>query len=287
MGLETYARGARQVRSYPITQLAGALTQAVKRNIAQEAYGYDGRLKDWRHCMIDAYASDKIAKVDSILDVNRLRQPESGVALAMNSFLQWRERPHQLPIAGETGFTDLRFDARCPTGVRGTPPHLDLIAARGSRLVAVTSRGCDYLARRQTRLANAYDTVNLPGRLKPWGHLLDSVREDRGRFMHADPASLMKFALGLGRTFAGYVLKLVYLYAEPTDARDFLAFARHRQELETIRQTVADSSVTFHPMSASEMWGDWHKAFGDPQLRGFVAQLRGRYDVAIGPELGL
>lgn len=287
MVLETHIRSVRLGRALPSTQLAAALTQAVKSTIDQDAYGYDGRLNDWRHCLVDGYDANAHQSIAGMMDVGRLRVPESGIALAMNSFFQWRERPHQLPIAGETGFTDLRFDARCPTGVRGTPPHLDLIAARGNRLVAVTSRGCDFLARRQTRLAAAYDMVNLPAALKPWGRLVDMSREDRGRFMHLDPGSLMKFALGLGRTFTGYALKLVYLYNEPQDASEFVAFQRHRGELEMVREIVSESAVTFHPIIAQSLWQDWYNAYGDPQLRGFVAQLRQRYNVAIRPQLGL
>lgn len=286
MALETFQRTGAIGRAVPPTQLGAALAQAVKSTIDQDAYGFDGRLENWRDCLISGYPALQIEELGGIVDTNRLRVPESGIALAINSFAQWRDRPHQLPIAGETGFTDLRFDARCPTGVRGTPPHLDLIAARGSRLVAVTSRGCDYLAKRQTRLAAAYDTVNLPAALKPWGRLLDAAREDRGRFMHLDPGSLVKFALGLGRTFTGFSLKLMYLYAEPTDADDYLAFARHRDELAIVNDMVSDSAVSFHPTRATNLWDDWQEAFGDPQLRGFVAQLRRRYDVAIGPHLG-
>ena len=259
----------------------------MKSEISQDAYGFDGRLNDWRDCLLGSYSASQIAEIDKLIDTSRLRLPESGIALAVNSFLFWRETPHRLPIAGETGFTDLRFDARCPTGVRGTPPHLDLIAARGNRLVAVTSRGCDYLARRQTRLAAAYDTLNLPGTLKPWGRLLNAAREDRGRFMHVDPGSLIKFALGLGRTFTGFSLKLVYLYVEPEDASQFVAFEKHRDELSTVKEAVADSAVTFHPTSADELWRDWHQAMSDPMLRGLVAQLKRRYGVAISPNLGL
>lgn len=278
---------ARPVRALPPNQLAALLAQAVKSTIEQDAYGYDGRLIDWQQCLIEGYGKPARTEISGLLDVNRLRQPDSGIALAVNSFFHWRARPHLLPIAGDTGFTDLRFDARCPTGVRGTPPHLDLIAARGNRLVAVTSRGCDYLARRQTKLAAAYDLVNLPAELKPWGRLLDVAKEDLGRFQHLDPGILMKFALGLGRTFTGHSLKLVYLYSEPSDAEQFTAFVRHREELQFVKDVVANSAVTFHPISAQNLWHDWYQAFDDPQLRGFVAQLRHRYNVALGPQLGL
>ena len=287
MILEIHRGSARVIRSLPPSQLAVALTQAVKKSIDQDAYGYDGRLNDWRDSLMPSYQASDARAIEGLLDANRMRVPESGIVLAVNSFFHWRERPHLMSLAGETGFTDLRFDARCPTGVRGTPPHLDLIAARGNRLVAVTSRGCDYLARRQNRMAAAYDTVNLPGALRPWGKLMDYVKEDRGNFIHVDPGSLMKFALGLGKTFTGYSLKLVYLYAEPVDAADYVAFIRHREELRIIKTMVADSSVTFHPTTAEAMWNDWAQSFPDPKLRGFVAELRERYNVAMEPLLGL
>jgi len=278
----------RQQQPAPLpAQLAAALTQAVKSTLDNDAFGFDGRLQDWRDSFVGAYEPAALSDVDGLVDASRLRVLESGIVLAMNSFLAWRARPHQLPMAGDHGFTDLRFDARCPTGVRGTPPHLDLIAARGSRLVAVTCRGCDYLGRKQTRLPDAYTSVDFPDALKPWGRLLDIWRDDRHQFAYADPGALVKFALGLGRTFHGYSLKLVYLYLAPNDAGSFQPFQQHRAELDMIREVVAPSSVTFCPLSATELWDDWHEAFPEPSVRGLVAALRRRYDVAIAPHVGL
>ena len=288
MELQDQNNGRQQQQPTPApAQLAAALTHAVKSTLENNAFGYDGRLQDWRDSFVGAYEPGALSDVDGMVDAGRLRVIESGIVLAMNSFLAWRARPHRLPMAGDNGFTDLRFDARCPTGVRGTPPHLDLIAARGSRLVAVTCRGCDYLGRKQTRLPDAYDSVDFPDALKSWGVLLDMWRSNGHEFAHADPGSLVKFALGLGRTFRGYTLKLVYLYVEPSDAELFEPYQQHRRELEFIRDIVAESSVTFCPVSASELWDDWHEAFPEPSVRGLVAALRRRYDVAIGPHVGL
>ena len=44
-------------------------------------------------------------------------------ALTINSFLNWQRCPDRLALAGESGFRELRFEARCPTGIRGTPPN--------------------------------------------------------------------------------------------------------------------------------------------------------------------
>ena len=46
-----------------------------------------------------------------------------------------------------------------PTGLRGTPPHLDLLALREGVAVAVTVRCIEYLSRRKAAVAPSYDRL--------------------------------------------------------------------------------------------------------------------------------
>ena len=70
------------------------------------------------------------------------------MALALNSFLPWHGHMAGLRLCGTEGFTDLQFDGRCPTGVRGTPPHVDVIAAGAKGVVGACVRVYDYLGLR-------------------------------------------------------------------------------------------------------------------------------------------
>ncbi|MEZ5825000.1 MAG: hypothetical protein R3C97_09740 [Geminicoccaceae bacterium] len=207
--------------------------------------------------------------------------------MALNSFLPWEEHTSELRLSALGSVEKLTFDARCPTGVRGTPPHLDMIAATGSTIVAATARGSGYLGRRFALLAAAYDSLEVPPSMRPWQEILPLLRQGGRNFFHVDAASLLKFALGLARTFPNHDLTLLYLYWEPVDAARFEIFRRHRNELAELAERVENSAVRLRSKSFHELWGEWEEQSDNPWLRELVAQLRGRYDMAIGEHAAL
>lgn len=259
----------------------GLLQDTWRCVLGAEAYGADGRLVDWRGGLLPCLAELARHEVTHLFDPGRLRHPETASAMALNSFLPWRDRPRQLMLAGQGPFTELRFAARCPTGVRGTPPLLDLLAASGDSLVAVAARGPDYLGRKPSRLAAAYSGATLPEGMAGWQALLADLEQEPGRFRHLDAVSLLKNAIGLARTFPGHHPTLLYVFWEPARA-DELAFHRHRAEIRTLAQTVQGAFVSFEARSFAELWAEWETASSEPWLREMVAELRARYAVAIG-----
>jgi hypothetical protein len=244
------------------------------------AYGDDGRLIDWRSGLLPCLANLTDGDLLRLFDPTKLRHPESASAMALNSFLPWCQRPDELRLGGLGPFRELRYVARCPTGVRGTPPQLDLLAADSDRLVAVAARGPDYLGRTGSRLAPAYADVTLQASMSGWQALLDSLREEPGRFRHLDAVALLKNAIGLSRTFPERAPTLIYLFWEPEGADD-LAFRRHRAEIRSMAQTVSGAMVAFAAMSFAELWSEWESRSAEAWLRDMVAELRARYAVAI------
>ena len=256
------------------------LQQTWRGRLGASAFGHDGRLVDWRFGLLPSLAGLANGEVTRLFDPARLRQPETAGAMALNSFLPWRDIPERLVVAGHGPFTELRFLARCPTGVRGTPPMLDLLATNGAQLVAVSARGADYLGHKPTRLAAAYETMTLPDEMAGWQQLMDGLRAEPGRYRHLDAVSLLKNAIGLARTFPGYRLTLIYLFWEPAGA-DALAFRRHRAEIKSVVQAVGGSLVGLNASSFDELWAEWEALHREPWLREMVAELRARYAVAI------
>lgn len=254
------------------------LQENLRQQIGADAFGSDGRLIDWRHGLIETLADLREAEALQLFDPVRLCQPETATAMALNSFLPWRARTDTLRLAGHGPFDELRFAARCPTGVRGTPPLLDLLATNGERLVAVTARGPEVLGGKRSRLAAAYNDIHLGSDMSGWQALLDGLHRAPGRFRHADAASLLKHAIGLSRTFPNHRMTLLYLFWEPLGA-DNLAFRRHRSELGELRGMVAGDAVTLDVMSFDELWAGFEAA-GESWLREMVAELRARYAVA-------
>jgi hypothetical protein len=179
------------------------------------------------------------------------------------------------------GFRELHFDARCPTGVRGTPPHIELMASGPLGAVGVTARVFDYLGGRQGKLSPAYASLALPPALASWGSLVRAVSGRSERFHHVDVPSLAKLAIGLGRIFLGRPIRLVYLFLEPVGAEALAPFSGHREELARLVELTRDSGVRLVPASFHELWDAWSAGDLPPKLREIVAELGRRYAVVM------
>jgi hypothetical protein len=112
-------------RSYA-TLLAGA-----REASPASLYDTRGYASDWRHNVLAGLPLPEIAGdlsfgVGHELD-GKLGAAHSSAALAVNTFGIWRTDPSSFRLYGVSGFTAMHFEATCPTGLNGTPPHLDLI----------------------------------------------------------------------------------------------------------------------------------------------------------------
>lgn len=217
----------------------------------------------------------------------RLARPETVGALVAASFLPWIAHPDALPLAGILGFRELHFDARCPTGVRGTPPIMDFMASGSAGVVGVVACLFGYLGHRPQRLTSAYAALEVPAGLSPWAAYLRSGAEELARFRHVDAAAVAKLAVGLGRIFAGRPARLLYLFLEPEGAEALPCFARHRAELRHLADATDAGALRFVPMSFHELWASWQVETVPKTVRGIAAELARRYAVAtpVGPGL--
>lgn len=257
-------------------RLGRALAGKLRLAIGASRFAPDGRLANWDDALVpgvDASLLDTLAREAC---APGLRQPTSATALAVNSFLNWRANPEMLDLAGLEGFRELHFAARCPTGVRGTPPLLDVVALGGDAVVAVAARAVEYLAEPGGRLAPAYGGLRLADGLSSWNGLL----ADDGRFRRVDAAALVKKAIGLANTFPRRRIRLLYLYLEPEDAAGLAPFAAHRAELAELREATAGSAVELQALSFHELWAGWARLAEPPWLRDVATRLRTRYAVA-------
>lgn len=256
-----------------------ALAEALRHQRTGEVVRADGRIRRISDLLIDGVHHEQLP--DSV-DRARLRSPQSAAALTINSFLPWQVAPDHLPLAGWTGFGAIQFEVRCPTGLRGTPPHLDLLALRDEAAVAVTVRCVEYLSRRKTAVAPSYDRLldATPG-LEPWLRQLRQLRAQPAGYRHLDLGALVKYALALGRTFPERPTSLVYLFWEPLDADQFDEFQRHREELAELAEAARDARVTFVPQTFESMWRQWEQRSTPAWLASHVRRLRARYSVAV------
>lgn len=256
-----------------------ALDEALRHGRGAETWPPSSRARRVRDLLIEGLDQEQLP--DSI-DRTRLRSAHGAAALAVNSFLPWQQAHGELPLGAWVGFDAVQFEVRCPTGLRGTPPHLDLLALRGGTAVAVTVRCTEYLARRKSAVATSYDRllVETPG-LGPWVEQLEQLRARPAAFRHVDIGALVKNALALGRTFPERSAILLYLYWEPLDAELFEEFRRHRSELERLAVSLAGARVTFASQTFGLLWDEWSTRNSPSWLAEHVKRLRARYSVRI------
>jgi hypothetical protein len=266
-------------------RLGRALAGRLRLAIGASRFAPDGRLASWDDALVPGVDGSLLDSLAREACAAGLRQPASPTALAINSFLNWRSAPGMLELAGFAGFRELHFAARCPTGVRGTPPLLDVVALGDQGVVAVAARSVEYLAEPGGRMAPAYGGLRLRDGLAAWGGLLGGGGEGSGgrgtaRFRRVDALALVKKAIGLANTFPDRRVRLLYLFLEPEDAAGLGPFAAHRAELAELAERTSGSAVELQAQSFGELWAAWSARGEPPWLRDIAARLRARYAVA-------
>jgi hypothetical protein len=198
----------------------------------------------------------------------RAHAAHSSAALAISAFAPFADEP------ALGGFTEVRFEARLPTGARGTPPHLDVLGERAHGRLAVESKCLEFLAPKTAEFSAAYATV-----ARDMHPSWREVYEDAGRFALLDAAQLIKHYWGLRHTREHGTDELLYLFWEPLDAAAHPAFARHRGEVAAFAAALEDPHCRFTARSHPEQWAEWERAGG--ALAAHAAALRARYAVSL------
>ncbi len=257
-----------------------ALISALQNDWDDVADLADGRIREPKHLLIKGVA-ERVWPV--ALERVRLDTPHSSMALVINSFFPWQKDTARLPLGNRLGFDAIQFNVRCPTGLRGTPPHLDLMALCDDHVVGVTVRAIEYLKRKKSTISETYDQTlgETPG-MAPWQALLETWRAGDAVYDHVDVAALAKYATALGRTFPDRTSTLVYHYWEPLDAASYDEFRHHRQELVALTAAIADARVKVVAESFDVLWQHWLDQDGPDWIDAHVARLRSRYAVSLG-----
>jgi hypothetical protein len=202
----------------------------------------------------------------------KLCAAHSSAALVVNTFGPWRAQPESLRIACVSGFRNIRFEMTFPTGLGGTPPHLDLFAD-GNWIVAVESKCTEWMDSKPALFSDSYDRLLSPLGDSVWFDVMRELRAKPDRYVFLDAAQLVKHAFGLLKRFGSKEIRLVYLYWEPANGGDWTECRLHREEAAELARTVANSSVRLIPMSYQELWEEWELAGSAPHL----AFLKMRY----------
>lgn len=202
----------------------------------------------------------------------------SSSALAVNAFAKWKNNPSDLILCGKKGFSSLTFEKKCPTGLGGTPPNLDVFLDNDHSLIGVESKFLEYLTPKKGIFSETYNRGNLPELEEACWHLIDHIKELPKQ--HLDAAQLVKHYIGMSNlSFEREKEKnLLYLFWEPENWKDFDIFKRHRSEIKDFASYFDKLSVKFIYQSYPELWDEWKQHYKNTS---HVSELRERYYLTI------
>lgn len=208
----------------------------------------------------------------------------SSAALAVNTFAAWVDREGLLSLAGRTGFTKLRFEAKFPTGLQGSPPNLDVVADSSNGIVAIESKCTEFLGQHVASFQPSYEPAIVALADESWRDLYRDLISEPSLYAGIDAAQLVRHYLGLRRAIVDRHVSsatLLYLFWEPTGDASSPDLARHREHIRALADRVNDSTVEFASMSYPELWSQWSVPGAPDWLRAHVHALRERYGFGI------
>ena len=211
----------------------------------------------------------------------KFRAAHSSSALAVNTFAPFKSRPAELPLPGASGFTDIKFERKCPHGLVGRrSPNLDVLADGPNGVVAIESKCLEPLTPHLAKFAPAYDSQIIDERRQSaWFREMHRLIENPRSYKWLDAAQLVKHAFGLAYTFPNQRVTLIYLYWEPSNPGAHPIFAEHRAEVTRFATSVTGGGPEFVAMSYPELWKLWESYAGSEWHHAHVDRLRARYGV--------
>ena len=258
-----------------------ALKKALVGVSGRDALGPDGYAVTCEANLLYAMSPETRADFDDGAGRERdrkMRAPHSSSALVVNTFERWRAHPEHLELAGFRSFETIGLEKKYPTGLRGTPPHLDLVAEGTEAVVAVESKCLEYLYPKVPQFEPSHQTLADEYGTRSWFRY---VAEGATSALHLNIAQLVKHWLGLCRAYPDRPVTLLYVYWEPENWRRVPACCRHRCEIQDFADRVAGDAVRFAALSYPELWAHWEQHSAIPWVTAHVSRLRQRYAVAI------
>ena len=199
----------------------------------------------------------------------------SSAALVVNVFDPWRGT-NLTPLAGILGADPaanrLRMEVTFPTGLRGIPPHLDVVVDRpDGHVLAIESKFTEPYEHATNAFKPSYfkkDSIwdSLP-RLRGLAERIEAGEEV---FEHLGAAQLIKHTLGLTRACGVEGFTLLYLWYEWPSPMATV----HRAEIERFAAIVT-SEIGFRALTYQELF-EQLKTAPEPAA-GYLDYLRSRY----------
>lgn len=158
----------------------------------------------------------------------KMQALHSSSALAVNVFDYWRGRdaaPIAVAMNLPGSLTDLRFEEQFPTGLRGTPPNLDVTMRSGDSIIAVESKFLEPYGSRKH--ASPFKSKYFPADRELWNErglprcqrLAKGLQDGRISWHYLNASQLLKHALGLASQSKPFTLFYLWFAPDSEEAR--------------------------------------------------------------------
>lgn len=270
------------------TIIAEQISWATAKGLCPDAVGY---LPDWKANL--AYPLSDAARVafegapgseliGSTESPPKMAALHSSAALAVNFFDYWTTRS-AAPLAVALGLDEtplaLAFESQFSTGLRGTPPTLDVaFQCPSGRVIGVESKFTEWLAPKSHGGDN-FKTSYFPANEGLWEaiglqgaqSLVNAIRAADVRFVYLDVAQLLKHMLGLATQHQGAAMLFYVFYDCQTDPESEL----HRAEIESFDKWIGND-LPFRWATYQDVFARMAPLLG-PAHGSYVHYLRRRY----------
>ena len=264
-----------------------ALSQGFRRQHPAALLDHRGYVADFRSTLLPGVLVEDFEADLSSGDGDELQTKfcaaHSSAGLAVNCFAPFRRRIADIMLPEQTAFEGLQFEKKCPTGLRGQPPNLDVLLSGSRGVVGIESKLTEYLSEHPAKFSPAYEE-QIRDRRRDQGYFHEMLRlqDHPYHYTWLDAAQLIKHAFGLAHTFPKVPVTLVYLFWEPVNPAASPEFAAHRAEIEEFKAQVAGSFPAFQAISYPELWDFWRDAALTPAwLKEHLVNLKRRYLVSV------
>ena len=254
---------------------------AMENAVPFDSRGYVDDVEMNLRSPLSAAAREAFEKGAGLELAKHMRALHSSSALVANFFDYWTSRDktpllHAFGISSKTADL-LEFEARFPTGLGGTPPHLDVVMWLSSgEAIAVESKFTEHLGR-STKGKSRFEPSYFPEQRALWEEqglpacqvFGEELNAGLHRFEFLDPWQLLKHALGLANVL-GQSFRLVYLYYDQPGERTL----QHGREVQRFVDAVRDDFV-FQPLAYQTVYQ--RLATFEETDRGYLDYLGTRY----------
>lgn len=210
---------------------------------------------------------------------NKFLALHSSSAFAINYFAPFRKDLSSLSILGKQCFRSFQFEKALPTGLKGTPPNLDVYLQGDEEVIGIESKFLEYYTPKVAHYSDSYSRQRLSLAEDCWWQVLEESKAAGPS--HLDVAQLVKHYLGLipllNHGVGGWIPKevtLLYLFWEPTNGHDIEECQSHRRDIEQLASKVSNSRVKLQSLTYPELWRSWERI---PGIAAHVKNLQARY----------